>query len=150
MIDTVASILAPLLGLAGSAGADAAVSLPFQPTTAGNKTLASDPGLHAPIVLPSIQFAANTAAAGVGGTALAPEPAEASMAPAAASSAAAPMNTRADAEAAPPVTPDNALLEGRRRPGFQKDLPERIEQMNLGAVRPPPPEAFYGDRKSNV
>ena len=142
MIDTVASILAPLLGLAGSAGADAAVSLPFQPVVAGNIALATRPGLIAPIVLPSIQFAALSGAAA--------EPVTAAMAqaaseePAPATTASAPMNTRADAEAAPPVTPDNALLDGRRRPGFQKDLPERIEQMNLGAVRPPPPEAFYG------
>ena len=142
MIDTVASILAPLLGLAGSPGADAAVSLPVQPVVAGNRALATRPGRLAPIVLPSIQFAALSGAAA--------EPATGAMAqatseaPAPAATASAPMNTRAEAEAAPPVTPDNALLEGRRRPGFQKDLPERIEQMNLGAVRPPPPEAFYG------
>ncbi|MET0179842.1 MAG: hypothetical protein ABW194_05095, partial [Novosphingobium sp.] len=55
-----------------------------------------------------------------------------------------PVNTRAEAEAGPTVSADDALLEGRRRPGTQKDLPERIEQMNVGAVRPPPPEAFYG------
>ena len=58
MIDTVASILAPLLGLAGSAGAGAAVSPPVQPAAAGSLALATRPGLLAPIVLPSIQFAA--------------------------------------------------------------------------------------------
>ena len=157
MIDTVASILAPLLGLVGSAGADAAISLPVQPVTAGNQALAKRPGLHAPIVLPSIQFAAPVALAieaeapAAAGAVSAPPPIAAMTqaasdgpAPGPATTAAAPMNTRADAESAAPVTPDNALLEGRRRPGFQKDLPERIEQMNLGALRPPPPEAFYG------
>ena len=190
MIDTVASILAPLLGLAGSAGgADAAVSMPFEPPAARNQAQSAKPGLLATTVLPSIQFAATQAVAGdtVAATpgeepalafpsaakrakarqakqlsfdfgtapaaaASAPQPiaalaqeasAEAMAAPAA-TTAVAPMNTRVEAEAAPPITPDNALLEGRRRPGFQKDLPERIEQMNIGAVRPPPPEAFYG------
>ena len=184
MIDTVASILAPLLGLAGSAGADAAVSMPFDPPVAGNPALATRPGLLATVVLPSIQFAASQAAVGPTQaeepvlrfpskmkrakarqlafdfgddvkaaaakppliTALAQEAGAEPMAtPApAATTATAPMNTRAEAEAAPPITPDNALLEGRRRPGFQKDLPDRIEQMNIGAVRAPPPEAFYG------
>jgi len=37
-----------------------------------------------------------------------------------------------------PVVP----IEGRRRPGQQRDLPDRITQENPGAVRPPPPEAF--------
>ena len=189
MIDTVASILAPLLGLAGSAGADATVAMPVQPAAAGNAMLATRPGLLAQVVLPSIQFAATLlaapeiteaaptetpvlafpsaaqrakardarqlafdfgpAAAAVPApliiTALAQAASEQPMAPSpAAVTAEAPMNTRAEAEAAPPITPDNALLDGRRRPGFQKDLPERIEQMNVGAVRPPPPEAFYG------
>ena len=189
MIDTVASILAPLLGLAGSAGgADAAVSMPFELPAASNPALATPPGLLAPIVLPSIQLAASQAAAadivettfvaepvlefpsaakrakarqprqldfdfadtGNAAAAAKPppiaaqEPSAVSMAAPAATTAAALMNTRVEAEAAPPITPDNALLDGRRRPGFQKDLPERIEQMNIGAVRPPPPEAFYG------
>ena len=182
MIDTVASILAPLLGLAGSAGgADAPVSMPFELPAARNAAQSAKPGLLATTVLPSIQFAAAQAAAveepalafpsaakratarqlafdfaDAGSaaavaklpliTALAQEASAAPMAaPApAATTAAAPMNTRAEAEAAPPITPDNALLDGRRRPGFQKDLPERIEQMNIGAIRPPPPEAFYG------
>jgi hypothetical protein len=50
------------------------------------------------------------------------------------------------AEAVPPVEADEALIEGRRRPGEQKDLPERITQENPGAVRPPPPEAFPVDQ----
>ena len=41
---------------------------------------------------------------------------------------------------------DDALLSGRRRPGFQQELPDRVTQDNLGAVRPPPPEAFPTDQ----
>lgn len=43
----------------------------------------------------------------------------------------------------PPVNADDALPGGRRRPGFQKDLPDKVEQDNPGAVNAPPPEAFY-------
>ncbi|MFM9937821.1 MAG: hypothetical protein ACKVOL_16675 [Novosphingobium sp.] len=49
----------------------------------------------------------------------------------------------AAAPAVEPVTADDALIDGRRRPGFQKDLPDKIEQDNPGAVNAPPPEAFY-------
>ena len=38
---------------------------------------------------------------------------------------------------------DSALIEGRRRPGYNKQLPDRVEQDNPGAVGAPPPEAFY-------
>lgn len=48
-----------------------------------------------------------------------------------------------DAPAAEPTTADGALLEGRRRPGYQKTLPDKVEQDNPGAVNAPPPEAFY-------
>jgi len=44
---------------------------------------------------------------------------------------------------APPVTAEGVLLKDRRRPGFQKELPDRVEQFNTGAVAAPPPEAFY-------
>ena len=40
---------------------------------------------------------------------------------------------------------DEALIDGRRRPGVQKELPDPITQNNPGAVRPPPPEAFPTD-----
>lgn len=40
---------------------------------------------------------------------------------------------------------DETLMDGRRRPGQPKTLPDRITQENKGAVRPPPPEAFPGD-----
>lgn len=43
------------------------------------------------------------------------------------------------------TTADETLLDGRRRPGTQKQLPERVTQENAGAVRAPPPEAFPGD-----
>lgn len=41
---------------------------------------------------------------------------------------------------------DNQIIEGRERPGFNSDLPERVEQENRGAVRAPPPQAFSPDR----
>ena len=203
MIESVASILAPLLGLAaGGAGADAAVLPPAQPVlrtrAMAPRTDFGAPGRMSRLTLPSIQFAAdaaaNAAANAAGGhgviegpgeavlpsatfaealvplfdssaaersfaaphqlafdfsaapAQLAPESAAEPTAPAAASPA--PMNTREQVEsgaeaAGPVIAADDALIDGRRRPGFQKGLPERIEQMNTGAVRPPPPEAFY-------
>ena len=36
------------------------------------------------------------------------------------------------------------LIEGRRRPGYNPELPERQSQDNEGALRPPPPQAFPG------
>lgn len=36
------------------------------------------------------------------------------------------------------------ILEGRRRPGYQPDLPDQLTQDNVGALRPPPPQAFPG------
>lgn len=41
---------------------------------------------------------------------------------------------------------DPEVLEGRRRPGFNAPLPERLTQDNPGAVRAPPPEAFPVDQ----
>jgi hypothetical protein len=45
---------------------------------------------------------------------------------------------------APQVAQDaeEALIDGRKRPGYQRRLPDRVTQDNAGAVRPPPPEAF--------
>ena len=40
---------------------------------------------------------------------------------------------------------DEALLDGRRRPGVQKQLPDPVTQFNPGAVNAPPPEAFPTD-----
>jgi hypothetical protein len=46
----------------------------------------------------------------------------------------------------PTLDADKALIEGRRRPGAERELPERVTQENPGAVRPPPPEAFPVDQ----
>jgi hypothetical protein len=57
--------------------------------------------------------------------------------------------TSAQSQDAPPPEPaldaDDALIDGRRRPGDPKKLPPPVRQENKGAVRPPPPEAFPGD-----
>ncbi|WP_422059539.1 hypothetical protein [Sphingopyxis sp.] len=36
------------------------------------------------------------------------------------------------------------IIEGRRRPGYTPDLPDQLTQDNVGALRPPPPQAFPG------
>ncbi|WP_232003366.1 hypothetical protein [Sphingopyxis sp. FD7] len=36
------------------------------------------------------------------------------------------------------------MIEGRRRPGYRPDLPDALSQDNVGALRPPPPQAFPG------
>ncbi len=36
------------------------------------------------------------------------------------------------------------IIEGRRRPGYRPDLPDVLTQDNVGALRPPPPQAFPG------
>ena len=41
---------------------------------------------------------------------------------------------------------ESGLLEGRRRPGYEAPLPERVTQDNPGALRAPPPEAFPVDQ----
>lgn len=56
-----------------------------------------------------------------------------------------PMPPQAETEADAGTNADDALLEGRRRPGAERILPERVRQENAGAVRAPPPEAFPGD-----
>jgi hypothetical protein len=48
-------------------------------------------------------------------------------------------------QTAPPEL-DNEVIEGRRRPGYQPTLPDRVAQENPGAVRAPPPEAFPTDQ----
>ncbi len=52
-------------------------------------------------------------------------------------------------EAAPPSPEetrapevDNALIDGRRRPGYEAPLPDAVTQDNPGALRAPPPQAF--------
>jgi len=42
-----------------------------------------------------------------------------------------------------PTPSEQELIEGRRRPGVpQHDLPDPVNQINPGAIRSPPPEAF--------
>lgn len=36
------------------------------------------------------------------------------------------------------------IIDGRRRPGYRPDLPDALSQDNVGALRPPPPQAFPG------
>ena len=38
------------------------------------------------------------------------------------------------------------IIEGRRRPGYEAQLPDRQTQDNPGALRAPPPEAFPTDQ----
>ncbi|RJF93173.1 hypothetical protein [Sphingomonas cavernae] len=49
------------------------------------------------------------------------------------------------APAEPEIEADDALIEGRKRPGQPPTLPDKVTQENPGAVRPPPPEAFPAD-----
>jgi len=46
----------------------------------------------------------------------------------------------------PQIEADAQSIEGRRRPGYERPLPERVTQDNPGAVRAPPPEAFPADQ----
>jgi hypothetical protein len=117
MIDSVASILAPLLGLASGAADGGATTARVRAPELGGVVLARLMQDEAPVAPGALE--AGPAATGD-----------------------APMNTRADLPGGE-VEAGEALIEGRRRPGFQKELPERIEQVNTGAVRAPPPEAFY-------
>ncbi len=47
-------------------------------------------------------------------------------------------------QADPP--PEDQSIPGRRRPGYEAQLPEAVTQDNRGAVRAPPPEAFPVDQ----
>lgn len=40
--------------------------------------------------------------------------------------------------------PVTQIIEGRRRPGYRPDRPDALSQDNVGALRPPPPQAFPG------
>lgn len=53
------------------------------------------------------------------------------------------LNTTAQED---PEDLDNQIIEGRERPGFNSELPERVQQDNPGAVRAPPPQAFSPDQ----
>ncbi|WP_432201063.1 hypothetical protein ACRAQ7_02180 [Erythrobacter sp. W53] len=60
------------------------------------------------------------------------------------SDAPSPPEVQAEPDAPPPV--DNEVIDGRRRPDYTGPLPDEIDQNNIGAVRPPPPEAFPTDQ----
>ena len=62
-----------------------------------------------------------------------------------ASAAAPPTVGNVEGAAAPANDAEDAVIDGRRRPGDEKTLPDPVTQTNIGAVRPPPPEAFPGD-----
>ncbi|WP_261300355.1 hypothetical protein [Sphingomonas alpina] len=49
-------------------------------------------------------------------------------------------------EAKDPLASPVDTIEGRRRPGYEKPLPDPVTQNNIGAVRAPPPEAFPTDQ----
>ena len=51
----------------------------------------------------------------------------------------------AEGATADEIDADDALIDDRRRPGIEKQLPERVTQDNPGAVRAPAPEAFPTD-----
>jgi len=89
---------------------------------------------------PAPEIDPGTAAAAAAAQAAAATSAE-QQASAAAAAAAPPA-----AQGPPTVSADEALLDGRRRPGVQEGLPDRITQDNVGAVSPPPPEAFPTDQ----
>jgi hypothetical protein len=55
-----------------------------------------------------------------------------------------------DVTVAPGVSADGVLIDGRRRPGEEKALPDPVVQTNIGAVRPPPPSAFPGDPQFSI
>jgi len=45
-----------------------------------------------------------------------------------------------------PVPSEQSLINGRRRPGVpQRELPNAVNQVNPGAIRSPPPDAFPAD-----
>ena len=64
------------------------------------------------------------------------------------------MQSAASAEAPPPAPEeetsppdvDSGIIDGRRKPGYNPDLPDPVSQDNPGAVRAPPPEAFPTDQ----
>lgn len=43
------------------------------------------------------------------------------------------------------IPAEEPIIDGRRRPGIDRPLPDPIQQTNPGAVRAPPPEAFPTD-----
>ncbi len=62
-----------------------------------------------------------------------------------ASPAEVPTQPAPEEEVAPPEI-DPGIIEGRRIPGYNPDLPDQVTQDNPGAIRAPPPEAFPTDQ----
>jgi hypothetical protein len=55
-----------------------------------------------------------------------------------------PADAQSDEPPGPPA--EQELIDGRRRPGVQQhDLPDPVQQVNPGAFRSPPPEAYPAD-----
>lgn len=132
MIEPVLGLLAPALGL-GTAGAGLPAQLPLSGPAGVHARLSDLSSRVSPLAL---AYAEDDA-----GPQTIRDPAPSSAAAAAESAArTAAMNTAATA---PTITAENAKIADRRRPGFQKELPDRVEQFNTGAVAAPPPEAFY-------
>lgn len=98
--------------IAQAGGADAPVDLP--------PSAAAPPPVEAPASVPAEAAAPATPAATAPSVAV----------------------TAAPAEAGSATDADEALLPGRRRPGAQIALPDKVTQDNPGGLRAPPPEAF--------
>jgi len=97
------------------------------------------------IAAPLLQLAASLGGAGPDAHMLMASAGETALIAAALQAASAPTTQAAE----PPVLLENAddsLLEGRRRPGVQPELPPELTQDNPGALRAPPPEAFPTDQ----
>jgi hypothetical protein len=84
-------------------------------------------------ILPALLLAMQAGSAGAG---------DAQVPPAAPTSD----SSSAEEEAPAPPPVDSQSIDGRRRPGYQNDLPDQVTQDNPGAVRAPPPEAFPTDQ----
>ena len=97
---------------------------------------------------------ATLAAQGAPGADVTPPPPAPEGPPVAEDAAAAPAEQSAEELIPPPPPVDwqemvrddlvTDLIEGRRRPGYTPDLPEQLSQDNVGALRPPSPQAFPG------
>ncbi|MBB6124140.1 hypothetical protein [Sphingobium subterraneum] len=56
------------------------------------------------------------------------------------------VNSPDPAAPVPVVDADDQSIDGRRRPGFERSLPDKVTQDNPGAIGAPPPEAFPTDQ----
>ncbi len=152
MVSAIA-LLAPMLGLPGGS------SLPQLPVPGGampgvvisRAAGAIQPGQRNrfPLALFGAASVEAPSSAAAGDSTLSEPTTPAEPTPPAASSApASPAATMeappaAAANTGPDITAEKALLDERRRPGYKKPLPDKIEQDNPGAANAPPPEAFY-------